>query len=131
MSPSVDHVRLYLSAPVGNSGSAPTRMRTASIFSNCLVRCCATMEMNPGARPQHAVHDWMLTPEYLQSIVVAPHRFPVVADQAFIRVSGKRHPVRAVEQARGPCRQRGTFAWAGNRRQRLAEVEQHVVAVVR
>ena len=51
MRPSVDQVRLYLSALEGNSGSAPTRIFTSWRFDIPWMTWVAAMVMKPGARP--------------------------------------------------------------------------------
>ena len=43
---------------MGNCGSAPTRIDTESSSSNHVVRCWATIEMNPGARPHCGMKIW-------------------------------------------------------------------------
>ncbi len=50
-SPSMLHVRLYLSAFPGNRGRAPTRSFSVSTRSNCRASAVATTETNPGASP--------------------------------------------------------------------------------
>ena len=49
--PSVDQVRLYLNAFVGNCGRAPTRIEIDRMSSNDLANSAAAMETKPGASP--------------------------------------------------------------------------------